>query len=739
VVTLNRGFTVIVAVLAPTTSAPVTSAPTAPSQWGRKLLLSLLLLVGVGALAIWLGLDPWLRRTLEKQVAKQSHDQYALTIGALETKLLARTLHLRSVELRPTTPTLADTLPRVHLRLARLDISGVGLLAALRGQTIPVDSLTLDSVRLDVAALARQPSPRPTPPLCQQRPVRLGYLALRHVSGSFGPASAPMGSVSRADLLARDILFTTAGATDSQRLGFATAWQAELRRPQGRIGGHLLTLGHLVFSTTNRTLAADSVRIAPPAPGQSKPGAVRVTMAVAAMRLRGLQAAKWQHQHRFQADSLVAQQAHLSFKPPAKAPPPVWQLIKPLASRADLNHFIINEGFMAVTGLQHKPIARHIFVLGQSLRVDSLGGQRGQGRVLYARAWQAHSGRITAVFEAPAYPASIERVALNTKARTLRMTGLALRPVFTPAQLNRRSGYQVTQLRVHMPELWANDVDFGLLSDRSQVRVGRITAESPWVGLNSDGRGPVSHKASYITPEAMRKLHLPLEIGRLDLRNGTIATRYRGIETPMIGTLTISKLNGTLRNISNNPRRQSMAHPLTGTATGYVQGRSLLRVQLTAPLLDPQGRHHLWGSFGPAPISILNPMIVPTKSLGFNSGQVQSITFDLHADTRQITGNMRATYKDLKVEFYKYKQGELKKPLWAHVKTGLVNGIVIRDNNPRPGGRFVTGDMASQRERHFSVFSAWRQGLVTGVLNSVGVPHKLAQKLTQSQKTVPLP
>jgi hypothetical protein len=269
--------------------------------------------------------------------------------------------------------------------------------------------------------------------------------------------------------------------------------------------------------------------------------------------------------------------------------------------------------------------------------------------------------------------------------------------------------------------------------------VGRLTAESPWIGLNSDGRGPVSHRNSYITPEAMRKLHLPIEVGQLDWRNGTIAARYRGIETPIEGTLTINKFDGTLRNISNNPRSQTMAHPLTGTATAYVQGRSLLRVQLTAPLLDPQGRHHIWGSFGPAPLSILNPMLVPTKSLGFKSGQMQRIEFDLHADTRQISGQMQATYKDLKFEFYKYKQGELKKPLWAHIKTGLVNGLVIRDNNPRPSGRFVTGDMASPRELHFSVFSAWRQGLITGLLNSAGVPHKLALKLTQSQKTVPLP
>jgi hypothetical protein len=37
------------------------------------------------------------------------------------------------------------------------------------------------------------------------------------------------------------------------------------------------------------------------------------------------------------------------------------------------------------------------------------------------------------------------------------------------------------------------------------------------------------------------------------------------------------------------------------------------------------------------------------------------------------------------------------------------------------------------------VFSAWRQGLISGGLHSVGVPQKIAQSLSQSQKTVALP
>ncbi|WP_141765602.1 hypothetical protein, partial [Hymenobacter coccineus] len=128
-----------------------TSAPPAPKRhWLRRGLWGLGLLGALLVLAVWLGLDPWLRRTLEQQVTKQTHGQYRLAISSLRTRLLPRAVHLRGLDLRPTGAALADTLPRLHLRLARLDLSGVGLLALLRGQTVPLDTLVLDSLHLRV-------------------------------------------------------------------------------------------------------------------------------------------------------------------------------------------------------------------------------------------------------------------------------------------------------------------------------------------------------------------------------------------------------------------------------------------------------------------------------------------------------------------------------------------------------------------------------------------------------------
>jgi hypothetical protein len=716
-------------------SPPATARP---RHWGRWLLFGLAALL-LAALA-WLkwGLDPWLRGKLEAQVATQTHGQYTLAVASLRTRLLARSLYLGGLRLQPATPTLADTLPRLTARLASLDLSGVGLLALLRGRTVPIDSLTLDSLRLDVAALARRPAPHPSPPLYQQRPLRLGYLALRHAGGTFGPATAPMGELADGQVSARDILFTPAGAADTQRLAFAASWRALLRGPVGRLGGHTVAAGLVDFSSARQQLGFDSLRITPPAAGQGKPGAVRVFFTMPRVRVAGLRAATWQHQHRLRADSARLSQPRLTFRPPAKAPPPLWQLLRPVFRRADVRQLAIEDGYLAVAGVREAPAVRHVFGVARSLRIDSISERPNSKRVLYAQGWVGHTGQLTGTFLAPLYPTSIGHAFLNTDNQVLRFTTLALRPTLSPAQLNRRSGYQTTQLTVRIAEMRAQGFDFRQLSANSHLRIARVIVEQPYLLACSDGRGPINHKPSYLTPEAVRRVRAHLDVRQLDLRNGTIEARYRSARTPLVGTFSINRLNATLRNVSNDPSRMSLAHPLTGTATGYLQNTCRAEVRLTTSLLDPRGRQHLRGSFGPAPFSILNSIMTPTRLITFKSGRAQRIDFDEYLDRQRISGTVRARYTGLQLNFLGYKEGEVQKTFFGRIKSGLVN-VVVRDQNPRPGGRFVVGDSETPRELEFSVFTAWRQGLIVGFLHSVGVPKKLASKYGQLGGGTPLP
>jgi hypothetical protein len=434
----------------------------------------------------------------------------------------------------------------------------------------------------------------------------------------------------------------------------------------------------------------------------------------------------------------VVADARLVFSPPKTPPPPVWKLLAKAVRRTDVTEVRVQRSFLQIGGLRHSPEINGINLTGRGLRIDSLAA-RTPSRIAYARAWVGSAGRISAPFDPPFYRAYSQRARVDTDARTFRFEGLELKPRFTAVQTNLRKGYQVSVIKIKIPGLDFSGLDFPNLVRQADVRAARVVATRPTVRIFSDGRGPINPHRSKISPEEMRKLPMTVDVHRLDIVSGNLYSWYRSPRTPIPGTLGINHFTGTFRNLSNDRRRQTPATPLTGQATTYLQNRVRLDAQVSMYLLDPQGRHRVWGTFGPGPFNILNSMTLPTRLVEFKKGDVRRIRFDMQVNRRGTTGTMWAEYTGLQLELLGYKQEEIKKTLFKRIISKAVNVIVIRDQNPRKRGKLATGRMTSTREPRFSVFTLWRQGIVSGLFDNVGVPQKVAQKLSESKDEAPLP
>ncbi|GAC1592668.1 MAG: hypothetical protein NVS3B25_13490 [Hymenobacter sp.] len=880
--------------------SPTTASSPRPRRWGRGLLAVAGLLALRAAVGLQL-LDPWLRQTLEQQVARQTHGQYHLRVGALHTSLWQRAIRLRQLRLRPAAQ-VADTLPRVRLDVARLNVTGVGLWALLRRGLVPVDSVVLDSARVEVLALPRRPAKGASRPLHEGLPLHLqglaiGYFGLLNTRAEYLPPAQPTtGQLQRADLTGRDVLISPAGAADTHRLGYAAAWNLRLLHLQGQAQGHRLTLARLQVATAAHRLQLDSVRvlpieptrtgparvdlalrrlrltgrdaaarqhrhqlradslvllsppqaltppagpqkspiehshfsrldlahlavrngylhlsgtgpaataqgiavtataihvdstaapaaqdvlfarawtvalgpsratvaahaltlaslrlstaagtldlravrIRPPAPGQGKPGGVRVDLALPGLTLAGLDARALQHEHRLQARSLVLAGPRLNFTPPTQSPPPVWKLLSKFLRRTDLAQLRIEHADVRVGRWRHSPDVHDLNVTGRALRIDSLAAAEPR-RIAYARAWQAHAGRLSAPFDPPYYRASSAHTRLDTDAHTLRFDNLLLQPKYSAVGMNLHKGYQAPATTIKLAALTATGLDFAGLVRHGNFRIARATAQRPTVYIASDGRGPINPNQSKISPEEMIHLPVIVDVRRFDIKNGNLYSSYRSPLTPITGTMSINRFNGYFLNLSNDPRRQTPATPLTGKASTYLQNQCRLEAQVSMFLLDPRGRHRVWGTFGPGPFAMLNSMTVPTRLVEFKKGDVQRLRFDMQADRQGVTGTMWAEYSGLQLELLGYKHEEIKKTLLKSVVSKVANVLVIRDQNPRKRGELVSGQMTSTREPRFSVFTLWRQGMVSGLFNNVGVPQQLAQKLSETKDQAPLP
>lgn len=685
----------------------------------------------VGWLVLYFGLDPWLRRQLEKQVAHQTAGRYWLQIGSLHTGLATGTVSLLDVRLRPTTLFRPgpDSLPKLALDLQNLHLSGISLLALWRRRPQHLGLVRLSGLRLELDSLPDTHAH--ARPLHQRLParipgLRLDCLELRAARLLYKGRRRPRLAFQRLDLTGRDLRIDSAAATDTTRLLYAHRWQAHLRAGQGLFDHHRGKVRALAFDSQTGIVAVDSFQMRPTRIGRRGP--TYLTMRVGRARLTGWRVSAL-HRRRFRADSLRITGLHFDLTAPTTPPPPIHQLLAPIFRRLDVADARLTDGYVRVRGVSYVPIIRDLQLHAHHLRIDS-AAFADRRRVLYARAWEMRTGPGETLIDGSDYRARYAALAAETRTGLLHVTTVHIAPILPIGELARLRGHEVSHLTVRLPELLVQGLDYGALLRKEGLLAQEITLRQLTLRVVGDGRYPINPRESVVTPEAVGKLPFRVDLRRIDVVGCRLDFAYTAPASNQAGTMRVTRLDGSITNATNDPARMSAATPTVARASAWLQDRCSVRATGRFNLLDPQGRHEIKGTFGPAPFAILNPMLAPSSLMRFKNGQAQGVEVSMTGDRERVTGTMRARYTGMHVTLL---NKDLEKTLLTKIKSKAANKLVLHDNNPdKPTEALRIGQIESKRERRFSVFALWKQGLLSGMLNSFGVSEAKAQASSEN-------
>ncbi len=713
-------------------------------RWPWWLAGALLLLTG--GLLIAFALDPWLRRQLEQAVSTQTHGAYRLRVGGLTTRLVAGSVTLRDVRLRPARAiTAADSLPILALDLPVFQLTGIDLWALVRKREQHLNKLIISGLRLRLDSLPAAPA-HPLPGH-QRLPARvpgltLNQLTVRDARLTYGPrpalvAPAPgarqrpaRAAVQRLDLTARDFALNAAGAADTTRLFYARAWQTHLRGATARLDHHRVNVHRFAFDTRAGWLTLDSLRLQPTRVGP--PGPAYLTMRVGRARLTGLRAAGLMR-HRFRADSLRIAGLLFYLKAPTTPPPLIHELVRPFFTQFELNDGLLTDGLVRIRSVSRVPVIQQLRLHAEGLKLDS-AAWADPARTYYAQRWALQTGASHLLVDVPFYRVAWDRVWADSRGGLFDVNGLHVAPTMDLTQLSRRKGHEVSHITADAPRLRATGFDFSALLHRRGLVVNTLALPNLRLHLRSDGRYPINPQESVITPERLGKLKFRVDLRRLIVTNAALDFWYISPASDKAAVSRITALSGTLTNATNDPARMSAAHPMTAQATALLQGTCRVRATGTFNVLDPRGRHQLRGTFGPAPLRIVNPAIEPVALVSIKTGTVQRIAVTMIGDRDGIRGEMRGAYQNLHIRLLNKK---VEKTLLTASVSKVANKLIIHDDNSdKPGKPLRVGRIQSKRERRFSVFGLWKQGLVSGVLNTIGLGEDKATKMSE-KKTEP--
>jgi hypothetical protein len=358
----------------------------------------------------------------------------------------------------------------------------------------------------------------------------------------------------------------------------------------------------------------------------------------------------------------------------------VQTLVVPGLKNIDLNEIIVDQlTFIRVDAEQNKPIDTYhgekMEITGLSL--DPTGVLKGLFEInrdnLAIHLEEQHIN-----LSAANYAMYFDSMELLVKEGNLIFTGLQIKPTTDKFKLASSSDFKKDVIELDLPVLQVSGIRIDDALYRGLIAMDSIIIDSFSVTLNTDLSRP---RKSNVVPDfpnqALRKMKLPLQIGKIHLKNGQF--RYEEFEgSRATKDMTLKNLDIAIQNVHSGIIEDSGEASLQINVLGTALKDAAFRIELDFPYGDPAFGFRYTGHVGPFNMTNLNAALADTN-LGISEGHVTDISYNMYCTPHQCNGNFTMTYEGFKVAI------EKKKVQKENKKLSLLANTLIKSNNPHKG------------------------------------------------------
>jgi len=176
-----------------------------------------------------------------------------------------------------------------------------------------------------------------------------------------------------------------------------------------------------------------------------------------------------------------------------------------------------------------------------------------------------------------------------------------------------------------------------------------------------------------------------IQIKGMAIRNADLRYTEKGRKSLQEGTLTLSNLNVTVSNITNDSMLIMKAPRCVVRMQGTILGNSPLDAQFTFYLDSANGRFDVHGTVENVNAAQLNALAEPLGNTKLQSFNMHFLRFDLSGDDNTARGKVQMKYSNLFVVLQKREEetGSLSAKRFL---TKLINRYTLHDSNPGHDG-----------------------------------------------------
>ncbi len=354
------------------------------------------------------------------------------------------------------------------------------------------------------------------------------------------------------------------------------------------------------------------------------------------------------------------------------------------------------------------------------LLIDSLS-QYDKSRLYHTKDIYAELNSYKSLTADSNYTIQVGQFTASTRDRYARVKDFKLIPKFSEMEFSQHFKTQQDRYTVNVADMQFKNVDYRMLNSQRRLIASGLTLNKANASIFLNRAMPDSlHDRGKNFPHiSLQRFKLEGLIDTLFIRDSRVNYSEYNPDSRRKGTVIFSKINGTIRNITNDSVSLSKNPQAEAKLTALLMDRGRFNVNMKFNLASPQGAFSFKGNVGRMDADMFNAAIRPLSLIEIKSGSLSKMDFTGEGSTKGIKGMVTCYYNDLKIALLERSE----ETTWLKrrgIASIFANVLIIESDNPSPGRPVRKVNYNYTRPEHSSFFNMIWKGMSSALLGSIG-------------------
>ena len=329
-------------------------------------------------------------------------------------------------------------------------------------------------------------------------------------------------------------------------------------------------------------------------------------------------------------------------------------------------------------------------------------------RLLATTRWKLSSAGTRFTSKDKLYNIDIGRINLDKTASTIQVQNITMIPTMSWAQFVKKLIVQNDLFNIAINNILITGVDVQALVDNQQLIADAVSMQ-PNIKIYNDRTVPMDPKSKVgkYPQQQLLKVEMPIAIKKLNVTNGAVLYRERGLLSKQTGDVTFTNINGSVSNVTNVKEVIKDNPNMVLQVNAMFLGAANINTTWTLPLNSTNGSFTVSGNAKPFDATILTKITQPLGMAAITKGKINGLTYTISGNDLAASGKATLLYDNLKIALLKTSDGSAN-DLEKKSLISFAANLFTKNSNPK-NGETREGKIDLKRELNKSFFFlVWR-------------------------------